>query len=50
MLRDIKLNSGDAKGLNDTLMYHPDLINKLYLDNNGLDGNQLALICEGINY
>lgn len=31
-------------------MNHRDLINKLYLDNNGLDGNQLAAIMEGLGY
>lgn len=31
-------------------MNHPNLINKLYLDNNGLDGDQLAAILEGLGY
>ena len=50
VIRDILLNVGDSKGLQDNLMYNPDLINKLYLDSNGLDGNQLANICEGLCY
>jgi len=39
VIRDILLNVGDSKGLQDNLMYNPDLINKLYLDSNGLDSN-----------
>ena len=50
VLRDIKLNSGDANGLRDNFMHHPTLINKLYLDSNGLDGDQLAAIIEGLGY
>lgn len=42
VLRDLKLNTGDAMGLRDNLMNHRDLVNKLYLDENGLDGNQLS--------
>ena len=47
VLRDLKLNTGDAKGLRDNFMNHQNLVNKLYLDQNGLDGNQLAYILEG---
>ena len=38
VLRDIKLNTGDSMGLRDSLMNNLTLVNKLYLDNNGLDG------------
>ena len=31
-------------------MTDPDLINKLCLDNNGLDANQLAHIVEGFSH
>ena len=31
-------------------MNHQFLINKLYLDSTGLDGNNLASILEGLNY
>lgn len=37
ILRDLKLNSGDAIGLRDNMMTDPDLVSKLYLDHNGLD-------------
>ena len=50
VLRDLKLNTGDALGLRDNLMNHQQLINKLYLDSNGLDGNQIAHILEGFSY
>lgn len=50
VLRDLKLNTGDAMGLRANLMSDPDLINKLYLDENGLDGNQLAFIVEGFGH
>ena len=50
LLRDLKLNTGDAMGLRENLMTEPDLINKLWLDSNGLDGNQLAFILEGFGY
>ena len=50
VLRDMKLNSGDSRGLRDDLMNHDSLINKLYLDGNGLDGDQLGEIVEGLNY
>lgn len=50
LLRDLKLNTGDAMGLRENLMTEPDLINKLWLDANGLDGNQLAFILEGYGY
>ena len=50
VLRDMKLNTGDAMGLRENLMTDPDLINKLYLDENGLDGNQLAFILEGFGH
>ena len=46
----MKLNSGDSRGLRDDLMNHNSLINKLYLDSNGLDGNQLSEIIEGLSY
>ena len=46
----MKLNSGDSRGLRDDLMNHASLINKLYLDSNGLDGNQLSEIIEGLSY
>ena len=46
----MKLNSGDSRGLREDLMNHDSLINKLYLDSNGLDGDQLAEIVEGLNY
>jgi len=49
VLRDLKLNTGDAMGLRDNLMNHRDLVNKLYLDENGLDGNQLSFILEGFS-
>ena len=32
VLRDLKLNTGDAMGLREALMSDNDLINKLYLD------------------
>ena len=50
VLRDLKLNTGDAMGLRDNLMNHRDLVNKLYLDENGLDGNQLSFILEGFSF
>jgi len=46
----LKLNTGDAMGLRDNLMTEPDLVSKLYLDQNGLDGDQLAFILEGFGY
>ena len=50
VLRDLKLNSGDAEGLRDNFMMDPELIQKLYLDHNGLEDNQLAAILEGLKY
>ena len=44
VIRAIKLNTGDAEGLRSNFMMEPDLITKLYLDQNGLDDSQLALI------
>lgn len=50
VLRDIKLNAGDAEGLRENFMMDPELINKLYLDQNGLDDTQLAIILDGFTY
>ena len=36
VLRDIKLNTGYAEGLRDSFMTNPDLVSKIYLDQNGL--------------
>lgn len=44
----MKLNSGDALGLRDNFFCDQDLINKLYLDQNSLDAEQLSHIIEGI--
>ena len=38
VLRDIKLNTGDCQGLRDVFMQHTNLISKLYLDSNSMDG------------
>lgn len=39
VLRDLKLNSGDSMGLRDNMMTDPDLVSKIYLDQNGLDAS-----------
>ena len=38
ILRDLKLNTGDSRGLRDNLMHHQYLVSRLYLDSNGMDG------------
>ena len=49
-MRDLKLNTGDSRGLRDNLMHHQHLVSKLYLDSNGMDGVQTGAICEGLSY
>ena len=50
LLRDIKLNSGTAKGFQGCMIMTKNLIDKLFLDNNCLDGNDLAHILNGLTY
>lgn len=38
VLRDMKLNTGDAMGLRDAFTHHTNLISKLFLDNNCMSG------------
>jgi Ran GTPase-activating protein (RanGAP) involved in mRNA processing and transport len=48
LIRNTKLNSGLANALKGMLLLNKTLINKLYLDSNGLDGENLTQILQGI--
>ena len=50
LIRDTKITSGQAKGLQGSMMINTNLISKLYLDDNNLDGSQLCTILNGLNY
>ena len=39
LIRDTSLTTGQAKGLQGNLMLSPNLVSKLYLDDNNLDGS-----------
>ena len=49
LLRDIKLNEGVIKGLLGCMMMNKNLIERLFLDNNCLDGDEMAQILTGVN-
>ena len=48
LLRDIIINSGIAKGLQASLLMDNSLIEKLFLDNNCMKGDDLAHILNGL--
>ena len=48
LVRECKINTGQAKGLLGNFLLARDLLTRLYLDSNGLDGPQLALILHGL--
>ena len=50
LLRDIKLNEGSIKGLQGCMMMNTNLIEKLFLDNNCLDAEDLEQILIGVNH
>lgn len=49
LLRDLNLNAGDAKGLQESMAADENLVHKIYLDNCGLDDTRLAQIVDGFN-
>ena len=49
LVREVKINSGQAKGLLGNFLIQKDLIERIYLDSNGLDGNSLSNIIHGLN-
>ena len=48
-MREVKINTGQAKGLLGNFLIQKDLIEKIYLDSNGLDGDSLSYIIHGLN-
>ena len=49
IIRNFKINQGLARAIYGQLIIQNNRVQKLYLENNGVDGNQLALILEGIS-
>jgi hypothetical protein len=49
IIRNFKINQGLARAIYGQLIFQNNQVQKLYLENNGVDGNQLALILEGIS-
>lgn len=39
LIRDTRITTGQAKGLQGNLMLSPNLVSQLYLDDNNLDGS-----------
>ena len=48
LVREYRINTGQARGLLGNFLLTRDLLTRLYLDSNGLDGRQLALILHGL--
>ena len=48
LVKDVKITTGQAKGLQANMEMNSDLIHKLYLDDNSLDGFQLSIILDGL--
>lgn len=47
-LRDIRITDGLAKGLTGNLLMAKEIVQRLYLDNNGLSDGQLSMIIHGL--